>query len=228
MCLIGLAELYYVQKRYKKKAEPFYEQALAISEKASPSNNSVAAQYHNITARCQYMLANLYYSQEYYEKAVALYEKALKPEEAYPYIGQEYYEEAVRLYEQVLAMSEEASGSDHPETAWCLNSLASLYYSRRLYGEALPLYKRALATSEKALGPDHPVTASYRNNTEKCDRSYEVLLLEQRWDKKADEFISQVSDNKFTESLLRTGWWVGKQQIFNPLKQLYIRDDSEK
>jgi len=64
---------------------------------------------------------------------------------------------------QALSVAENTLGSDHPDVANSLNSLALLRYAQGRYSEAELLYKRALAIWEKALGPDHPNVANSLN-----------------------------------------------------------------
>ena len=51
-------------------------------------------------------------------------------------------------------------GSEHPDVATVLDSLAGLYKAQGKYAEAGPQYRRALAILEKALGPEHPNVAT--------------------------------------------------------------------
>ena len=55
-------------------------------------------------------------------------------------------------------------GPEHPDTATCLNNLASVLQAQGDLAGARPLYERALAICEKALGPEHPDTAASLNN----------------------------------------------------------------
>jgi CHAT domain-containing protein/Tfp pilus assembly protein PilF len=68
------------------------------------------------------------------------------------------YEEAITLSTEVLDFSQREFGPEHPNTAQCLNDLASLYRLKEDYSKAEPLYLRALAVREKILGPSHPDT----------------------------------------------------------------------
>ena len=173
MRLNTLGNVYRNQGRYKE-AEPLYERALAIHEKAlGPEHPDTAQSLNN--------LAVLYRSQgryeeaePLYERALAIYEQALGPEHPSPAASlnnlavlnysQGRYEEAEPLYERALAIHEKALGPEHPDTATILNNLAGLYDNQGRYKEAEPLYQRALAIYEKALGPEHPDTAQSLNN----------------------------------------------------------------
>jgi len=171
--LNNLALLYDNQGLYAK-AEPLYQRALAIYEKAlGPEHPDTATSLNN--------LAGLYASQGLYAKAEPLYqralaidEKALGPEHpdtaidlnnlAALYDSQGLYAKAEPLYQRALAIREKVLGPEHPDTALSLNNLAALYKSQGLYAKAEPLYQRALAVNEKALGPEHPDTALSLNN----------------------------------------------------------------
>jgi tetratricopeptide (TPR) repeat protein len=80
------------------------------------------------------------------------------------------FSEAVPLAQQALAIREKALGSDHPNVATSLNSLASFYLERGRYTEAEPLFKRSLAISEKSLGLDHPEVATPMPNRSTSER----------------------------------------------------------
>ena len=76
--------------------------------------------------------------------------------------SQEYgqYTEAEELLTQLLTICEQTLGPEHPDTATCLNNLASLYQAQGKYQEPEPL----LAICEQILGPEHPDTATCLNN----------------------------------------------------------------
>ena len=126
-------------------------------------------------------LVALHDSMGEYEKALPLYEKALKihkevlgenhPDTAtnynnlaslYESMGE--YEKALPLYEKALKISKEVLGENHPDTATSYNNLASLYESMGEYEKALPLFEKALKISKEVLGENHPDTAQSYNN----------------------------------------------------------------
>ena len=80
------------------------------------------------------------------------------------YYEQGDYAKALPLLVRALALREKALGKDHPHVAIILNNLALLYKEQGKYAKALPMYVRALAISEKALGKDHPSVATSLNN----------------------------------------------------------------
>ena len=157
-------QLYHSMGDYAK-AEPLYQRALKIREKAlGPDHPDTATALNN--------LARLYYSMGDYAKAEPLYQRALKIEEkalgpdhpdtatalnnlAELYRSMGDYAKAEPLYQRALKIKEKALGPDHPDTATALNNLAELYYSMGDYAKAEPLYQRALKITRK---PSAPIT----------------------------------------------------------------------
>jgi tetratricopeptide (TPR) repeat protein len=172
--LLNQSGLYLDDRARYVEAEPLFQRALAIYEKAlGPDHPDTATSLNNLAA--------LYDDQGRYaeaeplhQRALAIYEKALGPDHpdtaaslnnlAALYDDQGRYSEAEPLYQRALAIDEKALGLDHPGTATDLNNLANLYRNQGSYGEAEPLHQRALAIREKALGPGHPHTATSLNN----------------------------------------------------------------
>jgi tetratricopeptide (TPR) repeat protein/energy-coupling factor transporter ATP-binding protein EcfA2 len=166
---------YYLNERARfPEAEPLFQRALAINEKAlGPDHPEVAVNLNN--------LAELYQAQgryaqaePLYRRALAICEEALGPEHpsvatslnnlAGLYYKQGKYAQAEPVYQRALAIWEKALGPDHPGVATSLNNLAVLYKDQGRYAQAERLYLRALAIDEKALGPDHPHVATDLNN----------------------------------------------------------------
>jgi tetratricopeptide (TPR) repeat protein len=172
--LLNQAGLYLSERARYAEAEPLYQQALAIWEKAlGREHPDVATGLNN--------LALLYKSQGKYAEAEPLYQRALKIREkslgpdhsdvaqslnnlAVLYRAQGKYAEAEPLHQRALAIWEKALGPDHPNVAFSLNNLAELYRTQGKYAEAEPLYQRALEIREKALGAEHPSVATCLNN----------------------------------------------------------------
>ena len=73
------------------------------------------------------------------------------------------YLEAESLLVRALSIREQQLGSEHPDTAKSLNSLAMLYRLQGKYEQAEPLYQRALSIREQKLGAEHPDTAKSLN-----------------------------------------------------------------
>ena len=109
-----------------------------------------------------------------FERALAIFEKALGPEHpdtaaklsnlANLLWAQGDFAGARPLCERALAISEKALGPEHPDTATILTGLASLLKAQGDLAGARPLLEQALAIYEKALGPEHPLTATSLSN----------------------------------------------------------------
>ncbi len=66
---------------------------------------------------------------------------------------------AIEVAKKDLEAVEKDVGSDHPDTALSMETLALLYHQQGMYAEAEPLYKKALEIREAALGRNHPDVA---------------------------------------------------------------------
>ena len=111
------------------KAEPLYQRALAISEKAlGPEHPDVARSLNNLAAalRCPGPVR---------EGRAALPARARHLEKA---LGPEHPDVAQSLNN--LALLYDAQGPEHPHVATSLNNLAELYRTQGQYGKAEPLY----------------------------------------------------------------------------------------
>jgi Tfp pilus assembly protein PilF len=110
----------------------------------------------------------------YYERALALRERALGPEHpdsasSLNNLGallraQGDLAAARTYYERALAIRERTLGPAHPDTASSLNNLGLLLRTQGDLAGARAYYERALAINEKALGPERPGTATSLNN----------------------------------------------------------------
>ncbi len=116
----------------------------------------------------------------YYERALAIREKALGPDHDNEALLQAIalslnnlgfllqamgnLAEARPYFQRALAISEKALGPDHPDTAGSLNNLAWLLHDEGDLVEATRLMRRALAICEKRLGANHPDTQSSRES----------------------------------------------------------------
>jgi CHAT domain-containing protein len=156
------------------KAEPLYERALKIREKAlGPEHPDTATSLNNLGELYVYM-GDYLKAEPLFQLALKITEKALGPENArtstslndlgwlYTHTGD--YAKAEPFYQRALGMREKALGPDHPGTALILDNLTRLYRKMGDYAKAEPLLQRALKIREKALGPDHPKTAGSLNN----------------------------------------------------------------
>jgi tetratricopeptide (TPR) repeat protein len=73
------------------------------------------------------------------------------------------HDRALPLYEEALKMMRKALPPVHPQIALSLNNLACSYYCKGEYDRALLLCKAALEIYEKAL-PPHPNTTACLHN----------------------------------------------------------------
>jgi len=74
------------------------------------------------------------------------------------------YQEAKNLYNQALSIFDSALEHNHPDTAACLNNLATIYDNQCRYTEAEPLHLRALEIRERILGGLDPAVSQSLNN----------------------------------------------------------------
>ena len=127
------------------------------------------------------LFALFYQSQGQYEKAEAMYNRALIGSEkmlgrddistldvvhnlADLYGDQGRLAEAESLYNRALAGCEKALGLDHTSTLDTVNNLGLLYSDQGRLAEAEMMYDRALTGTEKTLGRDHISTLDTVNN----------------------------------------------------------------
>ena len=158
--LLNMTGCYLHERAQYAKAEPLFQRALQIREKAlGPEHPDVANSLNN--------LAMLYHNQGRYTKVEPLYQRALQIREKalgpdHPDVANSLNSLADRaslrqaepLFQRSLQIWEKA-GPDHPDVATSLDNLAGLYRAQGRYAKAEPLYLRALQILEKALGSDH-------------------------------------------------------------------------
>ena len=156
------------------KAEPLYQRALKIYEKALGPDHPYTAAILNNLADLYDQKGDYAKAEPFYQRALKIKEKALGPEhtetaqvlnnlaQLYDHKGD--YAKAEPLFQRALKIKEKALGPEHLSTAISLNSLATLYYHKGDYAKAEPLHQRALKICEKTLGPDHPNTATALSN----------------------------------------------------------------
>ena len=168
-----LAEVYVVQQKYAE-AEPLYQRALEIREKAKgPEHHDVLVSLNNLAA-VYYVHGKYAEAESFYKRSLSILEKVQGPDSpevatilnnlAELYRAQGKYAEAEPLYKRLLIIEEKALGPDDPNVAASLNNLALLYANQGKYSEAEPLYRRALTIQQKAFGADHPEVAATLNN----------------------------------------------------------------
>jgi CHAT domain-containing protein/tetratricopeptide (TPR) repeat protein len=227
--------LYRSQGQYAK-AEPFYEQALAIRKKSlGEAHPDYASSLNN--------LAVLYESQGHYAKAEPFYEQALailkkSLGEAHPdyasslnnlaalYESQGQYAKAEPICEQALAIRKKSLGEAHPTYASSLNNLAGLYKSQRQYSKAEPYLLQASQVYKKSLGEAHPLYAGSLNNLavlyesqghySKAELLYEHAL-EIRKNSLGEEHLD------YAQSLNNLAGLYEKQGLYSRAEPLYVQ-----
>jgi len=63
--------------------------------------------------------------------------------------------DAKPIYHRVLVALERVCGSEHPDIAYCLQTLGDIYYGEQDYRNAAEAYSRLLAFGERVLGSDN-------------------------------------------------------------------------
>lgn len=145
--LINRAELH-MQKLEFARALPLYQKALAIQEAEFGLD-------HPALLACLDGLGRLYQEKgklqvlQYYLD----YHKGKRTAQA------EEIALALSSYQRALAIRERAFGTNHPDVAKTLTSLADLHVVQGQYDTAVSMYRHALAIMERALGPEHPEMA---------------------------------------------------------------------
>ena len=125
-------------------------------------------------------LATAQYYLGHYERAGALYQRALDMDTqlyggVYPRVGDDFYglgivqhsldhdAQAEQYYRQALAIKQSWYGNEHPDTALIMAAVGqSLIYQKR-YDEAAPLLQEAVAIQEHIFGKNHPQVAQGLN-----------------------------------------------------------------
>ncbi len=156
------------------QAEPLYQRALSIREKALGPDHPDTAQSLNNLADLYGMISDYAKEEPLLRRALSIREKILGPNHpdtasslnnlAVLYVRMGDYVKAEPRFQRALSINEKILGPNHPGTATSVNNLASLYEDMGNYAKAEPLFQRGLSMNEKALGPDHPDTARSLNN----------------------------------------------------------------
>lgn len=157
-----------------EKAIGYFEQSLAIEQKAPVVNKAaVAVQYNN--------LGLALYRKSDYDAAIAYYEKALPIDKElfgeddsrvailYNNFGLAYYdraeyEKAIKYYELAVAIYKKIN-EEHPQMALLYNNLGLCYCDyKNQFETAIDYYNKALPLYKKNFGEKHPQTAILYNN----------------------------------------------------------------
>ncbi len=162
---------YYYQGKYQQ-ADPIFQRAVQIAEKAAPGSPDLASDLGNLALN-DAQQGKLSDAVPLLQRVVSIYEKALGPDNprvasalnglATLYVRQARYAEAEPLFFRSETILEKALGPDRPNLVSALNSLADVYVHEGKYAQAEPLYQRSLAIYEKNLIPLHPEIANALN-----------------------------------------------------------------
>jgi centrosomal protein CEP104 len=79
------------------------------------------------------------------------------------YSENENFERAQALFERALSIQETTLGAEHPETVQTLTDLAICHLDREDNNLGRPLLQRALELQTNILGPDHPDVDAIRD-----------------------------------------------------------------
>ncbi|CAF1465090.1 unnamed protein product [Rotaria sordida] len=170
---LQLGSVYFSIGEYSK-AITFYERAIDIYKKMSPSNQlDLAISYNNI--------GNVYYNMGEYSKALSSYDRSLEIQKiarppnhpnlatSYNNIGLVYYNmgeysKALSSHERALEIRKIALPPNHPDFAQSYNNIGSLYYNMGEYSKALSYYEKAHEIDRKTLPANHPHIAQSKRN----------------------------------------------------------------
>ncbi|KAF2865053.1 P-loop containing nucleoside triphosphate hydrolase protein [Massariosphaeria phaeospora] len=107
-------------------------------------------------------------SRSMWRQILTISEKVLRPDQLYRWtsIGSLVdpsdqpgkYQEAELIARIDMAISEQISGSEHPDTLGKMRILAGILTNQLKFEEAEPMYRQMLAMETKMLGPEHPST----------------------------------------------------------------------
>ena len=90
---------------------------------------------------------------------------------AQAYWSNRQYAKAIELFEQCLERTRKIRGHEHPETITVMHNLACSYDSAGQFAKAIELHEGALDLRRKILGPEHPATITSMKNLATAYRS---------------------------------------------------------
>jgi len=138
-----------------KSAEPIAREMVEVAEHNPPAG------YDPLLPQALDFLASVYYSQQEFDKAEPLYERA-------------------------LALDEKLQGRDSATITTSLDHLAALYRAEGAFDKAEPLLRRELDLEELQQGKSSPVTlgtlSELADLMRKMGRPEEAAQFQQRWD----------------------------------------------
>ncbi|MDH4057796.1 MAG: CHAT domain-containing protein, partial [Cyclobacteriaceae bacterium] len=169
--LAYLGQVYMSTGKYSQ-AEEQLQMALSLRlDKLPESHELIAASYNDL---------GLVYSQldvdkaiDFYEKAIAIYEKLHGKEHpkmaiantnlGVVYRSLELYGDAINYFETALAIWEKIYPQPHPSKAFVLSNLGQTYSKMNDQSDAMEFYKKALAMYIDSQGKKHPDVATTYN-----------------------------------------------------------------
>lgn len=188
-----LATLYMIQGKYDD-AEPLNLRALKIKEKAlGLGHPDTAASLLNL-AHLLWLQGKYDQAEPYYQKATRIYEALILAKGILPANGKtpantgskkvfspgkalKPHSKTTSIYQKDLQIREIVHGTDRPDDAGLLTTLASLYWLQGNYDGAASLYQKVLDIREHEMGPDHPETAKALNNLATFYDSHDLFDL---------------------------------------------------
>lgn len=166
--LLNLGKLFQ-KKKNAPAAEKYYQDALAIYLKSYGEDSlETSSAYHG--------LAEVYRKEEKYEKAMPLYEKAVRVREraapdhtdladtssglaeCYGKLGRK--NDSIPLMKRVVAIRQKALGKNDPRVAKSYFILANLYEEIGKPQMAIPIYEKVVSVCEAAYGVESPKVAT--------------------------------------------------------------------
>lgn len=212
-----LGFIYDYQGDYSR-AEPLYDQALALFEADNPEQPQVG-QTLNLLGNVYLAKGDYKHAEQVLQRALAVYQKKYPADHprvtivlnnlALAYDWQGNTAKAEEIYKQLIAIAEKRTDdSESTELAYYLNNLGTLYRTQSA-AKARPLLERALAIREKKLGPNNEIVANTLNNLAMADwqegnlkqaeeRFLRALgILQQTVGPAHPDFIRQVSNLAF-------------------------------
>jgi len=149
-----LAQMLFLEEGRSAEAEPLLVRALAIQEKTASADID-----HSRTLQ---LLGNLN------ARRLSWSVETGRSRDASDELKRRY-DQAEQYYKEALALSEQALGPEHSQTASILNDMALLYCDEGRYHEARQLALQAEAALEKSLAPDHPQVADVLDTLAEVD-----------------------------------------------------------
>ena len=154
------------------------QEALVVAEEALQIASDQLGEFHLERANALSNIGNVYYLTGQHERALELYNDALRITESVPhddehlysaptnlgignvYYGKLQYEEAFRYFKNALETNQRILGQGHPYVANSYLSLGNLYRNKGSYNLAKENYNTALDINLGVFGTDHPDVAT--------------------------------------------------------------------